>query len=144
MISNKEILKIANYLIKKLNTNCSVKIIDYRKFKFIAKKSPLISQVLREGFLFKELNLPAVIYHKKSDNIFLCKEIITKLLKNETKTNQKKFIKAIIIHELMHINNRKNLLNFDLNKSIKSEKIVFNKFRKNYPDLFNLSKEILR
>ncbi|MBI2672022.1 hypothetical protein HYX16_03760, partial [Candidatus Woesearchaeota archaeon] len=57
MIPEKQVLTIAKFLIKKNKITCDVKLINYKDFKSFAKKSPLISQVLKEGFTFRELNL---------------------------------------------------------------------------------------
>jgi len=143
MIQEKQVLAVAKSLIKKNKINCDIKLLNYKKFKSLAKKSPLIFQVLKEGFTFRELNLPAVIYHKKTDHIFICKEILEKLLKKQPKNSQKKFIEAIVLHEIFHIKNRKNVSKFELNESINSEENVFNKFKKSYPKLFRLSSKII-
>jgi hypothetical protein len=143
MILEKQVLAIARSLIKKNKINCDIKFLTYNKFRFLAKKSPLIFQVLKEGFSFRELNLPAVIYHKNTDHIFICKEILEKLLKSQPKNNQKKFVEAIILHEIFHIKNRKKVPKFELDESINSEKNVFDKFKKSYPKLFKLSSKII-
>lgn len=144
MLTNSQILKIASTACKQFKIRCEVKVIPYSKFLPIAEKSPLIQLVLAEGVTFDELSVPAVIWHEKKEHIYLCSEIVKKLLKGENNGDQKKFVKAVMYHELFHIINEKKVKHISLPQCFKSEERVCKEFQKEYPRLAELGARIQR
>lgn len=142
MISEKRISEIALRVQKDFKVNFDLKFISYRKFKEIAKKSPLIQQVLDEGSTFEELKIPALIYHQGEEHVYMCKEIINKLLKEKSKPQQEDFVKAIIYHEIFHIFEKAKLGRISFIKCLKQEERVCKDFQKRFPSLYELGRKI--
>ena len=142
MISKEEILEIANESLKRFNLKVEVKFLPYNLFLEAAKKSPIISQVLKEGSLFNELNIPALIYHEKKDHIYFSEEILKKLIDDEPITIQKRFIRSVLYHEIFHILYKKKIKNLNFNKALNQEELVSLEFRKQYPGLESLGRRI--
>ena len=115
-----------------------------QKFIPIAKKNPLIKEVLDEGFSFSELNIPAVIHHAEHETIYICEEIIHKLTENEPDEIKEKFIQALVYHELFHILDESKVKAFNIKECIKSEERVCKGFQKKYPELSEIGKRIQR
>ena len=142
MLTEKQTLLIAKQALKKFKVNCEVKFIPYDKYLETAKKSPLISEILSEGFSFNELKIPALVEHELKEHIFLSKKIINYLLKNKPLKVQKDFVKAVLYHELFHIKNRRKVTKKNYLECQKSEDAVCNEFRKEYPEIYKLGYEI--
>lgn len=142
MLTNQQILKIALTARNKFRINCEVKILPYSRFLPIAEKSPLIQLVLDEGVTFDELSIPAIIWHEEKEHIYLCGEIIKKLLKGERLEDQRGFIKAIMYHELFHIVNEKKVKRLSISQCFRSEERVCKEFYQEYPKLAELGAKI--
>lgn len=142
MLSNKQILLLSNKAKKEFKIAFDIKFLPYVKFKEKAKKSPLIRQVLDEGFSFSELKIPALIYHDEKEHIYLCKKIIEKLIKNKPKHLQKNFIEAMLYHEIFHIFEKSKLDRLSFFNCMKLEERVCRDFKKRFPKLYKLGKEI--
>lgn len=143
-LSRAKIKEIALKAINDFNLKCDLEIISMQKFIPIAKKNPLIKEVLEEGFSFSELNIPAVIHHAESEKIYLCEGIINKLVKDEPEEIKEKFIKALVYHELFHVLDESKVKNFNIKECIKSEERVCNEFKQKYPELEDIGKKIQR
>ena len=143
MLSEKEIKRIAQHIIKENKKYLQVRFLAYKKFIEEAKKSPLIRKVLEEGSDFYELNVPSIFSHK-TDTIYFNKKILAKLLRNEPGPVQKKFIKAITYHELFHFLNKKRMNSKSIGKAIMSENKAEKDFKKLFPQLAALAARIAR
>ena len=141
MISEQEILNLAKDITKKEKLNIVVKFLPYKQFIKEAKKSPLIRQVLKEGNDFYDLNVPSLFSHK-TNIIYLNKKILTKLLHDEPLSIQKRFILAIIYHEIFHFINKQKLKDKSLNAALFSEERAEKDFKKHFPSLAALAKRI--
>ena len=143
-LSREKIKEIALNATKDFKLKCNIELISMQKFIPIAKKNPLIKEVLDEGFSFSELNIPAVIHHAESETIYLCDEIINKLIKNEPEEIKQKFIKSLVYHELFHVLDESKVKIFNIKECIKSEERVCKEFEKKYPELAIIGKKIQR
>ena len=141
MFSKKEALDIAKPIIKQNRLTLKVKFLPYKKFIQVAKKSPLIKKVLREGNDFYELNVPSLFSHK-TNTIYFNEKIIKKLLHNEPLSIQKRFIMAITYHEIFHYLNKLNMKDNSLNSALLSEEKAERDFKKKFPGLSALGKRI--
>jgi|SRR3989344_985154 len=142
MISKEEILDIAKESLDHFNLKAEIKFLPYRSFLEIAKKSPIISKVLKEGNTFDELNIPALIYHEKKDHIYLSEEILKKLVDNEPITIQRRFIKSVLYHEIFHILYKKKIANSNFDSALNQEDLIDLKFRREYPALEAIGRRI--
>ena len=142
MLSKEEILQIAKDSLKEFNLKIEVKFLPPNLFLEQAKKSPLISQALKEGNSFDELNIPALVYHEKKDHIYFSEDILKKLIDDEPITIQKRFIKSIIYHEIFHVIYKKKIKNFNFNSAFNQEEFVSAQFRREYPGLEALGRRI--
>ena len=142
MLTELKILEIAHQTQKEFHLNCEIRFLSYNKFRQIALKSPLISEIIKEGFTFKELEIPALVYHEQREHIYLCKRILNYLMNRYDKKTQKEFIKAVLYHELFHILDKNKMRIKNFNECLKSEERICKKFRTNFPHLFNESREI--
>lgn len=144
MLSKSEILLIAKQAMKEFNVKCEIKFLPYEKFFKVAKKSPLIKQVLDEGFTFGELKIPALIYHEEKDHIYLNQKIISSITKKFDKKAQKQFVKSVIYHELFHIMYEHQVKQKNFIQCLKSEERVCNSFKKKYPILHKVGYDLHR
>ena len=142
MLTEKNILEIAHDALRTFKIRCEVKFLSYNQYMQVAKESPLISQVIDDGFTFEELKIPALVKHDLKEHIYLSKKIITSLLKNKPVKMQKQFIKAMLYHELFHIRYRNQIKKANYLECQKSEAIVCNEFEKEHPDLYKIGFEI--
>ncbi len=138
MLLAKEIKQIVLQTKEELNLSCEVKIVSLKSFKQIAKKSPLIVQVLKEGYTFEELQVPALILHSKKEVIYLCKEILNKLVKHYPKKIQTLYLKAVLVHELLHLQNKNKVRAITVQESMNSENRISKQLKKLYPELINV------
>lgn len=134
MISTKEIQEIAQKITKKKNG--STKLVFKNKFFFqeLAQKSPLLSRSFQEGNTIEELGIPALVSHEKN-TIFLSKEMLARILKDESAATQKKFIEAIIHHEMLHLRYTSQLKKHTFESLLDAEDKVGKIFKKKYPKL---------
>jgi hypothetical protein len=144
MITKREILKIADSALKEFNLKCDIKFLPYNDFKSMAKRSPLIRQVLKEGATFKELKIPALIHHEARDHIYLSKKVLNSLLNHKNKTIQLNFVRSVIYHELFHILNEHSILSPNFMECLKSEERVCKDFGKKYPQLHKMAYNLHR
>lgn len=142
MLTDPKILDIADAAQRHFKLDCEIKILPYDRFKKIALKSPLIVEVLEEGFSFRELEIPALIYHEEKEHIYLCKKIINELTRNYDKKTQEEFVKAVLYHELFHILEKNKVKRKNFSQCLKSEERICRDFKRKFPHLFNESKEI--
>ncbi|MDP1729459.1 MAG: hypothetical protein Q8L27_04615 [archaeon] len=142
MLSEKQILEIAHEALRTFKIHCEIKFLSYPDYKSVAMESPLISQVLEDGFSFEELKIPALVKHDLHEHIYLSKKIISVLLRNKPVTVQKKFIKAMLYHELFHIRYRDQIKKANYLECQKSEDVVCKEFEKEHPDLYKIGFEI--
>ncbi|MEK6934633.1 MAG: hypothetical protein AABW46_02030 [Nanoarchaeota archaeon] len=142
MLSEKEILKIAKNSLKKFNLKAEIKFLPFKEFLSKAKKSPIIAQTLKEGSSFKELNIPALISHKEKEHIYLSSYILNRLLHDEPISIQKKFIKALLYHEIYHILYKNKIKKINFKNALNQEDLVTLKFREEYPALESIGRRI--
>ncbi|MBI2109712.1 hypothetical protein HYT58_00880 [Candidatus Woesearchaeota archaeon] len=142
MLSENRIKEITNKAKKEFNIDFELKFIPYQKFKEIAKKSPLITQVLAEGFTFSELKIPALIYHEEKEHVYMCKSIIKSILSKKSVKQQEDFIKAVIYHEVFHIMEKTKIGKISFMKCLKQEERICRNFKKRFPELYSTSKKI--
>lgn len=142
MLSEKQIIEIAEKTKKDFKVAFDLKFISYQKFKEIAKKSPLINQVLAEGFTFSELKIPALIYHEEKEHVYMCKSIIKSILSNKSIKQQEDFIRAVIYHEVFHIMEKTKIGRISFMKCLKQEERICKDFQKRFPALYSLGKKI--
>ena len=143
MLTKKDIEEIAIRELKKYQLSTKITFFKYREFKKKAMSSPIIRQSIKEGNKLEELNIPALISHK-TNTIYLSLETIQRLLQEEPLSLQKRFIQAIIIHEIFHLHSTKknNINNF--NTALRIEEETSKEFKKHYPGLAALGKRICK
>lgn len=141
MLSYKEIKKITLDLLEKEKLKITIKFPTHQEFAKVAKKSPIISQVLKEGNTLDELKIPALFDHKRNTVYFDLRTII-RLLKGEPYSIEKRFIQAIVHHEICHIHNKHKLKDHSFNNMLLSEERAKREFRRYYPGLAALGKRI--
>ena len=141
MLKEKEIIAIAQRIIRANKAPIKIKFLSYNKFKVEAKKSPMVKQVLREGNAFYDLNVPSLFSHKK-DTIYFNKKMLTKLVNGESILTQRMFIKAITYHELSHFMNKTRMKDNTVAAAMLSEDRAEKQFKKSYPKLAALGKKI--
>ena len=144
MLTEKQVLEIAHEALRTFKIHCEVKFLSYSQYKEVAKESPLISQVLDDGFSFEELKIPALVKHDSKEHIYLSKKIITALIKDKPAKLQKQFIRAMLYHELFHIRYRNQIKKANYLECQKSEDVVCQEFKKEHPDLYKIGFEIHR
>lgn len=142
MLTKQDIKEISLEELKKYNLTLKIDFLTFNEFKKKAKLSPIIAQSLKEGNTITSLNIPALVSHQEN-KIYFSMDTINRLLKDEPHSIQTRFIKAVILHEIFHIQNKKpNLLDF--NNSLKSEEETSRQFKKDYPALFALGRRICK
>lgn len=144
MLTDKQVLEIAHEALRTFKIHCEVKFVPYPEYKSIARESPLISEVLSDGFSFEELKIPALVKHDLNEHIYLSKKIINLLIKNKPVRVQKQFVKAMLYHELFHIRYRNQIKKANYLECQKSEDVVCKEFEKEHPDLYQIGFEIHR
>jgi len=141
MLSEKEVLDIAKSIIKTKKLGIKAKFLQYNKFIQVSKKSPLVRKVLEEGNDFYDLDIPSIFMHK-TNTIFFNKRILTKLLKDEPLSIQKRYIQALTYHEVFHFLNKAKMKDKSLNSALLSEEKAESDFKKYFPALSALGKRI--
>ncbi len=131
MFNDKEILKIFDEAFKEFNKKhkitCSVEIVDYDKFWEIAKESKLVAEQLKNGI---PVIVGALVRHRKDEDIvYLSADVLNQI------TDDKKFVKAIIMHEFYHILLKDKLKEDSVKEDEKSEERAKEKMREEFPDL---------
>ena len=141
ILSKQEIIELANNELKKYNLKTKIKFLNQKQFKTKALLSPLISQSIKEGNTLEELNIPALVSHK-TNTIYISKNIISNLMKNEPLSIQERFIKSIILHEISHLRSYETTKDF--NMALRLEEEAARKFKKEYPALATLGRRICK
>ena len=141
ILTKREIEEIAHQELKKYFLN--TKLIFLKKSQFQQKElnSPIILRAIKEGDLLEEFPIPALVSPKK-DTIYLHEEFIKKLLKDEPLSIQSRLIRAIILHEIFHLKEKKGVNS--INSAERSEEESSRNFEKAYPGLAALGKRLCK
>jgi len=137
MISAKQIMKLseeAYELFSKKHKRIEVELefVNEEEFFELAEKSKLVHLEMEEGLPVK---VGSLVMHGKKDIIVLCVDVINLLTKNEN------FVKALVLHELFHILDKKKVKN-NMGSLIKSEERVHKQFIKEFPKYSALLEEV--
>ncbi len=143
MITRQQIKDIAQKELQKHSCSAKIEFLNKKKFKKKALYSPIISQSLEEGNTLDELNIPALI-SRQTNAVYISLETINHLLKDEPLSIQIRFIKSVILHEIFHLKERKEICTSDFNTALRLEENTTKKFKKHYPGLAALGKRICK
>lgn len=142
MLTELQVLSIAKDALKHFKLDCEIRFLPYAEFVSVAKKSPLIAQVMEEGTDFDELKIPALIHHEERDHIYLCKKVLNELISKQPLNVEKSFVKSVIYHELFHILYEHEVEEANFIECLKSEDRVCDAFKVKYPELHKIGFEI--
>ncbi|HLD12898.1 MAG TPA: hypothetical protein VJB87_04880 [Candidatus Nanoarchaeia archaeon] len=138
MITKSEVLALARAAVKHFGLGCDVKFVSAGVFKRLALKSPLIAQVLAEGFSFAELKIPALLYHQEKDHIILSFDVLKKIIGKLDHDVQVDFVKSVLYHEIFHVFYEHEVRKKDFVDCLRSEERVCKSFAKKYPVLYKV------
>ncbi|MDO8628129.1 MAG: hypothetical protein Q7R56_00035 [Nanoarchaeota archaeon] len=142
MISKSEVLRIAQRALKHFSLDCDVKFVSAASFRRLALKSPLIRQVLSEGFSFAELKIPALLYHRDKDHIVLSFDVLKKIIGKLDHEVQVDFITSVLYHEIFHVLYEHLVKKKDFVDCLRSEERVCKMFGKKFPVLYKVGYEL--
>ena len=138
MLSAKKIMKLAEESYEefsKLHKSLDVELefVDEEEFFDLAGRSKLVHLEMEEGLPVK---VGSLVMHGKKDIIVLCTDIVNLLTKN------KDFVKALVMHELFHILDKKQVKGKSMKAMIESENRVHKQFIREFPGYAKLLDEV--
>jgi len=138
MFSAKKIMKLAEEAYEEFSKRhksmeVELEFVKEDEFFELADRSKLVHLEMREGLPIK---VGSLVMHGKKDIIVLCTDVINLLTKNDN------FVKALVMHELFHILDKKRVKDSSMNQMIRSEERVHKQFIKEFPNYAELLDEV--
>lgn len=138
MFSAKKIMQLAErsyeeFSKKHKGLEVELEFVKEEEFFDLAERSKLVHLEMEKGLPVK---VGSLVMHGTKDIIVLCTDVINLL------TKETDFVKALVMHELFHILDKKKVKRKSVNELVKSEKRVHKQFLKEFPGYAKLLDEV--